>query len=86
MYTSGWAQSYCNACSKRNEGKGVREMDQCTCKWPPEADEDNCFGLVTNSWTWYFYTTSTEGGKLLHILPMKTNKKAARQVLCKVKG
>ena len=43
------------------EGQGVREMDQCTCKWPPEADEDNCFGLATKSRTWYFYTTSTEG-------------------------
>jgi hypothetical protein len=43
------------------EGRGVREKDQCTCKWHKEAVEDYCFGLATKSQTWYFYTTSEEG-------------------------
>lgn len=40
------------------EGKGVRDKDQCKCKWPSGVDAEFCFGLAIESRTYYFYTTS----------------------------
>ena len=41
------------------EGRGVREMEQCTMKdWPEDAKF--CFGVALPKRTWYFYGSDDE--------------------------
>lgn len=47
-------------CIKLNEGRGVRQREQCKVEWPSEAKEDLCFGVATESRTYYVYATDMQ--------------------------
>ena len=47
-------------CIKLNEGRGVRQREQCKVEWPSDAKEDLCFGVATESRTYYVYTTDMQ--------------------------
>ena len=44
-----------------SEGRGVREMGQCQCKWPKGVTEELGFGLAMESRTFYFHAVPEEG-------------------------
>lgn len=42
------------------EGRGVRQRDQCKVDWPYEAKKHLCFGIATESRTYYLYATDMQ--------------------------
>lgn len=42
------------------EGRGVRQRDQCKVDWPYEAKNHLCFGIATESRTYYLYATDMQ--------------------------
>ena len=42
-------------CIDLSEGRGVRQREQCKVEWPSEVKKDLCFGVATESRTYYIY-------------------------------
>lgn len=47
-------------CIQLTEGRGVRQRKQCKVEWPSDAKEDLCFGIATESRTYYIYATDMQ--------------------------
>ena len=47
-------------CIDLTKGRGVRSREQCKVEWPSEANKDLCFGVATESRTYYIYATDNQ--------------------------